>query len=645
MQRAKPFTLTSAAILGADGPVARRLPGFVPRSGQQEMAMKIEAALAHDGVFIGESGTGTGKTFAYLVPALRSRKRVLISSGTKNLQDQIFKRDLPFIRDTLSIPVTTALLKGRANYLCRYRLERCELGAHARSTPNTKHLARIREWAQYTRRGDIAEVSDVPEDADVWPLVTSTADNCLGSRCPHYNECHVNRARREALDADVVVINHHLFFADLVLREEGFGQLLPGVGAVIFDEAHQLPEIAAGFFGLTLGSHQLASLCRDTITEDLREHSGIPDLQQRAQSVEKATADFRLTFGTEPRRDAWRAMADDDRLHGALANLKADLSTLATALELAAGKSEGLANCYRRAMDLLDRLYAITDPSPADYVPWFETTKRGFVLHLTALDAAAPLRERLAEGRKAWIFTSATLTMNKSFEHYQTQMGLECAETGYWDSPFDYQNQTLLCIPAGLPNPDTPEYTLRVIEAAIPVLAASRGRAFMLFTSYRALKLAAELLPGKIDCPLLVQGSAPRPVLLECFRTAGNAVLLGTGSFWEGVDVRGEALSCVIIDKLPFASPDDPVLHARCEAIEQSGGNPFLQYQLPNAVIALKQGVGRLIRDENDRGLLMLCDPRLLNRGYGKVFLASLPPMPLTRELSDVADFFSKSAP
>lgn len=639
MPKTEPFSLTSAAILGPNGPVARRLPGFVPRSDQQEMAAKIETALTNNGVFIGESGTGTGKTFAYLVPALRSRKRVLISSGTKNLQDQIFKRDLPFIRDALAIPVTVALLKGRANYLCRYRLGCSELALHAR---NAEHLARVHEWAHHTRCGDIAEVSDVPESSDIWPLVTSTADNCLGSRCPHYDECHVNRARREALDADVVVVNHHLFFADLVLREEGFGRLLPGVEAVIFDEAHQLPDIAAGFFGLTLGSRQLTSLCRDTIAEDLREASGIVDLQDRARHVEKITADLRLAFGAEVRRGAWRSLDDDHRLHAVLADLKAGLSTLVEALEVASGKGEGLSNCCRRAMDLLDRLYTITEPAPPEHVPWFETTTRGFTLHLTALDAAAPLREQVASGHKAWIFTSATLTINKSFEHYQMQMGLECADTGYWDSPFDYQKQTLLYIPTGLPNPDAPEYTVRVIESVVPVLEASGGRAFMLFTSYRALALATDLLADKVGCPLLIQGSAPRSVLLERFRTAGNAVLLGTGSFWEGVDVRGEALSCVIIDKLPFASPEDPVLHARCEALEQAGRNPFLEYQLPNAVIALKQGAGRLIRDEHDRGVLVLCDPRLLNKGYGKVFLASLPPMPLTRKLANVEDFLSE---
>lgn len=629
----------SAQFLGINGTLARKLPGFVARTSQQEMAARIEAALSANGVFIGESGTGTGKTFAYLVPALLSRKKVLISSGTKNLQDQIFQRDLPLIRDALQTPVTATLLKGRANYLCLYRLDRSE-DRKVRDESSMAHLPHIRRWARQTRRGDIAELTDVPDDAEIWPLVTSTAENCLGSRCPCYNDCYVNRARREALDADVVVVNHHLFFADLVLREEGFGQLLPGVGAVIFDEAHQLPEIATGFFGISLSSYQLASLARDSVAEDVRERSGVQGLRARAQGVEKTSADFRLALGPEPRRDAWSAL-EDKAVQDALAKLRDSLSALAAALEAAAGKGEGLASCYRRAADLLDRLYRIADMPLPEYVRWFDATPRGFSLHMTALDVATPFRQHLDIEHKAWIFTSATLTIDGGFDHFQAQMGLELADTGHWQSPFDYRNQTLLYIPEGLPDPADPDFTYNVIRSVIPVLKATRGRAFVLFTSYRALKLAAELLPRHIDFPLIVQGSAPRTELLQRFRHAGDAVLLGTGSFWGGVDVRGEALSCVVIDKLPFASPDDPVLRARCEAMERAGRNPFMEYQLPNAVIALKQGAGRLIRAENDRGLLMLCDPRLVNKGYGKIFLNSLPPMPLTRSLADVRAFFA----
>ncbi|MCZ6731317.1 MAG: ATP-dependent DNA helicase [Gammaproteobacteria bacterium] len=632
---------TSADVLGEDGPFVRLLPGFSPRAGQQDMAMRIEDALAHNSVFVGESGTGTGKTFAYLVPALKSGKRILISSGTKNLQDQIFNRDLPLVRDALGTPIAATLLKGRANYVCLYRLACARESGSMDGDGDASDILRVARWADATRYGDIAEVTDVSEDSGIWPMVTSTADNCLGSACSYYDDCFVNRARREVLDAEIVVINHHLFFADLALREEGFGQLLPGMDAVIFDEAHQLPEIASTFFGVILSSHQLLNLCRDTIAEDLREQSGIPDLQERAHRVEKATADFRLAFGRASRREAWHVVVGEDAIQRTLADLKALLSELAVALEVAAGKGQGLANCGRRAVDLLERLYTISESPPPEYVAWFETSGRGVSLHLTALDVATPFRQHVEDGDRAWIFTSATLTVGQRFDHYQAQMGLEVADTYRWESPYDYAGQALMYIPTGMPNPANPDYTKKVIEAALPVLTASRGRTFMLFTSYRALHIATDLLASKISYPLFVQGNAPRSVLLERFRAAGNAVLLGTSSFWEGVDVRGDALSCVIIDKLPFASPDDPVLRARGEAMEQVGRNPFLEYQLPNAVIALNQGAGRLIRDENDRGVLMLCDPRLLSKGYGKSFLASLPPMPLTQDLAEVESFFA----
>lgn len=631
--------MTSAEILGPAGPLAARLSGFQPRRGQQEMAARVEAALAQHSIFVGESGTGTGKTFAYLVPALLSGKRLLISSGTKHLQEQIFERDLPLVRELLEIPVRAALLKGRANYLCLHRLQRCD----GERDIDEGYLHRIRVWARRTRSGDLSEVSDVPEDSTIWPQVTSTAESCLGSNCAHYHECFVNRARREALDADIVVINHHLFFADLVLREEGFGQLLPGVEAVIFDEAHQLPEIASGFFGMSIGGHQLIGLSRDCIAEDAREHSELPQLKGQAAELEKATADLRLAMGIELRRGPWAVLAERKQVNAAVLELRQKLSALAATLEFAAVRGPGLGNCSRRAAELLDRLLTLTETTPPEYLCWFETTARGFALHLTALDIAASFQQHLGSD-KAWIFTSATLTISKRFDHYCSQLGLQHADTAQWDSPFDYQGRTLLYVPQGLPNPAAPDYTLQVVQAALPVLRASRGRAFFLFTSHRALRQAAEVIAGKFDYPLLVQGNAPRTELLQQFRAAGDAVLLGTGSFWEGVDVRGEALSCVIIDKLPFASLDDPILRARCQALEEAGRNPFLEYQLPAAVIALKQGVGRLIRDEHDRGVLVLCDPRLLAKGYGKAFLESLPPIPMTRDLGDVEHFFSRSA-
>lgn len=639
---AKRRVVHSDDVLGSDGPLMGRLAGFAPRTSQQELALCVERTLADRGVFIAESGTGTGKTFAYLVPALLSGNKILISTGTKALQDQLFRRDLPLIRDALGVPVTAALLKGRANYLCRYRLKHAEDTLRYRRPEAVSDIQRVREWAGRTRSGDITELGDVAEDSEIWPAVTSTPENCLGSKCSDYAECFVNRARQEAVAAEILVVNHHLFFADLILREEGFGRLLPGMDAVIFDEAHQLPEIASNFFGVSLSAGHLLSLARDSLAEDIKERSGIPELAERARSLEKSVADLRLALGVDPGRAEWESISGRREFLSALDEVRRRLSQLGEALEMASARGPGLENCAHRASELLDRLLQVSENPPSDYVAWLETTARGFTLRLTPLNVATPFQQCMTEGeRKAWIFTSATLAVADDFAHFANRLGLDAADTGLWGSPFDYARQALLYIPTGLPSPAASDYVERVVEAAVPVLEASRGRAFVLFTSHRALREASERLRGRLEYPLLVQGSMPRAALLDRFRALGNAVLLGTGSFWEGVDVRGEALSCVIIDKLPFAAPDDPVLRARAAAMEQAGQNPFMDYQLPQAVIALKQGVGRLIRDSKDHGVLVLCDPRLLTKGYGRVFLASLPPLPLTQSLDDVQRFFA----
>jgi ATP-dependent DNA helicase DinG len=602
------------------------------------MAEHIEHVLAEDGIFIAESGTGTGKTFAYLVPALLSGKKVVISTGTKHLQDQIYRGDLPLVREALAVPVTTALLKGRVNYLCLHRMQQAQLDGQL-DQHNAVLLQQVADWSHVTRSGDISEATDVPEDASIWPYVTSTTDNCLGGQCPSFDDCHVRKARKAALDADVLVVNHHLFFADLVLRDEGFGRLLPGVDAVIFDEAHQMPEIASLFFGQSVSRSQIEGLCRDSLAEELREQSGIDGLRNAIDRVMKTTADFRLSCGGEPTRGAWEQFSNKARLN-ALETLFDQLSVLSELLAMAADHGEGLGNCYRRSLEIMDRLDSFKDGGGSESVRWLETFRRGFTLYTTPLDVSRPFLERAEIDEHSWVFTSATLAIDGSFDHFQRQFGLDEAETMQWPSPFDFENRTLMYLPEGLPQPNHPNYTQLVVDAAVPVLEASRGRAFMLFTSFRALNIAAELLPKRVDYPLLVQGTAPKQELLQRFREQGNAVLLGTSSFWEGVDVRGEALSCVIIDKLPFAAPDDPVLQARGRALESQGRNAFMEYQLPQSVISLKQGAGRLIRDEHDSGVLMLCDPRLLGKGYGKIFLASLPPMPKTRELDQVQNFF-----
>ncbi|HOW61136.1 MAG TPA: ATP-dependent DNA helicase [Candidatus Contendobacter sp.] len=631
-----------ADLLGPEGPLARQIPGFAPRLPQQRMARAVDATLEEGGLLIVEAGTGTGKTFAYLAPALLSGARVLISTGTRHLQDQLYHQDLPVVRRALKSRARVALLKGRGNYLCRYRLHLLEQEGRLASRAHVVELQHIRRWASRTQCGDIAEIADLPENSPLWPRVTSTADNCLGPDCPWIEECFFAKARLEALAADVLVINHYLFCADLALRETGFAELLPGVEAVIFDEAHQLPDIATHFFGRSLSGRQLTELARDTLVEQARDAADFPELRFRAEALAAVEAVVRTALGTVERRALWREVADQPAVQEAISQLTEALERLREALKEAAQRGKGLESCRRRAEDLKQRLALTTgEERHSDAVCWFETRGWGFTLSRTPLNIAPTFRTRLEAQPGARIFTSATLAVGESFEHFAARLGLQDYAALRLDSPFDFARNTLLYHPPGLPEPASPQYTPALLEAALPVLQASRGRAFLLFTSYRALREAEAGLAGRLAYPLLVQGAAPKAALLREFRALGNAVLLGTASFWEGVDVRGEALSCVIIDRLPFASPGDPVVQARIESLRQRGEDPFRDYQLPQAVIALKQGVGRLIRDVSDRGVLMLCDPRLLTKFYGRAFLDSLPPMPRTRKLERVQAFFA----
>ncbi|HRE55966.1 MAG TPA: ATP-dependent DNA helicase [Candidatus Competibacter sp.] len=609
------------------------------------MAEAVAAVMEEGGTLVVEAGTGTGKTYAYLVPALLSGMRVIISTGTRHLQDQLFQRDLPVVRQALDLPVRVALLKGRGNYLCRYRLHAVQESGWLASREQVAELKRIHSWARRTRGGDIAEVSNVPEASPLWPRVTSTVDNCLGQECPQLSDCFLAKARREALAADVLVINHHLFCADMAMKETGFAELLPGAEAIILDEAHQLPEIASQFFGKSLSNRQLLELARDTVVEQAREAADFSDLRQCAQQLDPATAALREALGLADRRAPWREVADQPMVRAALDEMNAVLARLRLALKEAAQRGKGLENCHRRAEDLAQRLTALTGAeSRPDNVRWFETRGRAFTLSLTPLDIAPAFRGRMANQPGAWIFTSATLAVGQGFDHFTARLGVSDHAALRLDSPFDFARNTVLYQPPGLPDPGSPRYTAALVEAILPVLAASRGRAFLLFTSYRALHEAAALLAGRLDYPLLVQGERSKATLLREFRDLGNAVLLGTASFWEGVDVRGEALSCVIIDRLPFAAPGDPVMQARIESLRQQGQDPFMSYQLPQAVIALKQGAGRLIRDVSDRGVLVLGDPRVSSKFYGRVFLDSLPPMPRTRDFDAVRAFFERES-
>lgn len=626
-------------LLGADGPFAAEVAGFSPRESQRAMADAVEEAIAERHALIAEAGTGTGKTFAYLVPALRSGKRVIVSTGTKTLQDQLFHRDLPRVREVIGARLRTSLLKGRANYLCLHRLDQTAQDGRFASREQIVHLHAIRAWSKRTDSGDRGEFADVPEDSTLWPRVTSTAENCLGADCPVFSDCFVVKARRAAQEADVVVVNHHLLFADLAIKQEGFGEILPGAQAFILDEAHQIPELAGVFFSTSITSRQITELASDALAECATVSGALSALRESIEAIAPAVRRVRLGLDRLPAKGAFALIEAHATAMSDLRDLESSLRKLSDALASQAERSRGMDSAHERAEALCGKLHDVTDGAAHDAVLWYELFTQGFSFHATPLDLAPPLRALREQSRASWIFTSATLSVAGDFQHFTRQLGLDDPVTLSLASPFDYARQALAYLPKGLPDPNAQDYTERVIEAARPVIDAAGGRTFILFTSHRALKRAAELLAG-LAYPLFVQGSAPRHQLLTEFRASGNGVLLGAASFWEGVDVVGEALSCVIIDKLPFAAPDDPVLLARLNLMRENGGNPFFECQIPAAVIALKQGAGRLIRATNDRGVLMLCDPRLTSRAYGKLFLKSLPAMPVTREISVVRAFF-----
>jgi len=626
-------------VLSDNGPLSEVLTGFNGREGQILLAQAVEQAIDSGNTLVAEAGTGIGKTFAYLAPVLLSQRKTLISTGTKHLQDQLFSKDLPTLKQALKLNLNAVLLKGRANYLCHYRLNKALSDSSSQGHQDFVQLKGIENWAASTESGDKAEHQALAEEHRLWPRVTSTQENCLGQECPDYSRCFVLKARRAAQDADLVVINHHLFCADLALRDAGFGELLPDAEAIIIDEAHQLPDVATRFFGRTLGSRQLQDLSRDTLAELLADAPDMPETIHAFQALPTLVAQMRHAMGRGVQRAAWQPALKQRDIRKAVTTLLDQLKELTQHLEAIAERSQGLQASYRRSHMLLDLLQSLQKPQE-QFVHWYETTQRGFILHQTPLDIADIFQEYQQGLAAAWIFTSATLAVDADFSHFCNRLGIRDNETGQWKSPFDYSQHSQLYLPEeNLPDPGQSDYTHTVIELVKPLLLANPGGSFFLFTSYRALQIAADELKGSLDRTVLVQGEAPKQQLLETFRKAGNAVLLATSSFWEGVDVRGPALSCVIIDKLPFASPGDPVLEARLNGMRQQGKNPFMQYQLPQAVITLKQGAGRLIRDENDRGVLVLCDPRLRSKPYGKRFLASLPEMPVVSSAEAVLDF------
>ncbi len=629
--------------------------GFRPRKSQTEMAKAIADAIAKQQTLIAEAGTGTGKTFAYLVPALLWGGKTIVSTGTKNLQDQLFLRDIPTIRSALQAPVSVALLKGRSNYLCHYHLERTLQNGRMTSREDVGYLREISRFLKMTSTGDKAELARVPENALVWNLVTSTRENCMGQECQYYQDCFVMKARREAQQADVVVVNHHLFFADVALKDTGVAELLPSANTVIFDEAHQLPDTATLFFGDSVSTSQILELCRDVLAEGLAHARDGAEWAKVVTPVEKAARDLRLTFSQDIVRMSLPQIAPSSDFFPALQTLKDELVDMVAVLEKNAERAETIEQCRVRGEELSARLEAWKFDPKAKVAPgeeavfWVEAFQSSLQLHKTPL-SIAPIFNGQREGvPRSWIFTSATLAVKNDFTHFAQQLGLENEVARNWPSPFNYEQQGILYVPQGLPDPNSMGYTDAVLDAALPIIEAAGGRTFLLCTTLRAVKRAADRLRDEFDkrglkFPLFVQGDRGRTELLDQFRKAGNGVLIGSQSFWEGVDVRGDALSLVIIDKLPFAPPDDPVLAARIEVMERQGLNGFMGHTLPEAIINLKQGAGRLIRDEGDRGVLMLCDPRVISKPYGRRIWQSLPPFKRTREAAEVIAFFQGDA-
>ncbi|MBS1210909.1 MAG: ATP-dependent helicase [Proteobacteria bacterium] len=637
-----------AAHFAKEGSLARVVPGFFARPQQVEMAEAIARAIKGNRALVAEAGTGTGKTFAYLVPALLSGGKVIISTGTKTLQDQLFHRDLPAVRKALKVPVSVALLKGRQNYACHYHITRSMSEGRFLNREDAVHIRTISKWLLHTMTGDKSECAGVPEDSTVWLAATSTRDNCLGQECPNAKECFVMAARRTAQESDVVVVNHHLFFADVMLRDEGMGELLPACNTVIFDEAHQLPETASMFFGDSASTGQMLDLARDTRTEALIAARDFVPLQDATRALEKAARDLRLAIPGENARLGYEQVADKPDFSSALDVVEREMESFVGLLESQAERSEGLEKCWQRATELHTRVGNWRRLNQPDTIRWVEVFSQSASLNTTPLRVAEIFRKQIEGQAKSWIFASATLAVGKSFGHYCGELGLDVLdpppETGMWGSPFAYDEQAMLYAPANMPDPNSPDYIDAVIEAAMPVIRAAQGRTFVLCTSLRAMQRIHEGFESRfhrqaLDFPLLLQGQASRSELLERFRMLGNAVLVASQSFWEGVDVPGDALSVVIIDKLPFAPPDDPVLKARVGWLEKQGRNPFMEYQLPRAVISMKQGAGRLIRSERDRGVLMVCDPRMITKPYGKRVWQSLPAMRRTRVENEVVAF------
>ncbi|NUW71556.1 ATP-dependent DNA helicase [Vibrio mediterranei] len=634
---------TIKKAFASDGALGRVIPGFQPRQPQLDMADAVEEAIHNEDQLVVEAGTGTGKTFAYLVPALLSGKKTIISTGSKNLQEQLFHRDLPLMVEALGFHGQVSLLKGRSNYLCLDRLSRQMVESHTTETQTDllSQLVKVRSWSSETKSGDLGECDAIAEDSPIIPTITSTNDNCLGKECPSYQDCFVLKARKRALDSDVVVVNHHLFMADLAIKETGFGELIPEAEVFIFDEAHQIPDIASQYFGQSISSRQIQDLAKDIEIGYRTEARDMHQLQKAGDRLSQSAMDMRIVLGDTGFRGNWRDAVASPSIKRELDRLLDAINLVIDVLKLALGRSQLLDTAFERANLIKGRIERVCDVTITGYSYWYDTSPRHFSLHITPLTVADKFHEQVEMKGGAWIFTSATLAVSDDFGHFTSRLGLIPKQQFSLPSPFDYPTQARLCVPRYLPEPNSQGLAQKLVNMLSPVIEENQGRCFFLCTSHSMMRELGEKFRESLSLPVLLQGETSKQKTLAEFMELGNALLVATGAFWEGIDVRGDTLSCVIIDKLPFTAPDDPLLKARIEDCKLQGGDPFQQVQLPDAVITLKQGVGRLIRDQKDRGALIICDNRLVTREYGATFLASLPPIPRTRDLGTIRQFLA----
>jgi ATP-dependent DNA helicase DinG len=634
-------TPSARAFFGPKGPLSRWHPNYEFRKGQLEMAEAVESALAEKRHLIVEAGTGTGKTLAYLVPAILSGRRVVVSTGTKNLQEQLFYKDVPFLAQHFSTPLRVCYMKGRGNFLCRQKLYDAEKEPILDGLEEIADFEIIRDWEKTTETGDRAEIRTLPESSTAWKKLDARRELCTGQKCPQFERCFITQMHARAHESDIIIVNHHLLFADLAVKDEEFGGILPEYSAVIFDEAHEVEDTAGSYFGVSVSNYQFQEFTRDVMAIARRKDFGGAELDRVLIQLQDSAEQFFWLFGENEGRSGFQHHAAFLQQHGQkYQDVLYGLELAWTHLELVKSSPEDVLPLLRRARELHQALQFFMQSGDADYVYWVERRGRGCYLQATPIDVSALLTEKLFERVDTVILTSATLAVSGGFEFVKSRLGVPQARTLSVASQFDYYEQALLYVPQHLPDPRSPAFLSNSCQEILRLLRTSRGRAFVLFTSYQQMRLTFDRISLEIEYPTLLQGTGPRHALIEEFRNTPNAVLFATSSFWQGVDVPGDRLSCVIIDRLPFAVPSDPVVDARIRMLREAGGNPFYEYQIPQAAITLKQGFGRLIRSRSDRGLLALLDNRITRQRYGQVFFDSLPDYRFTMNWDEVESFF-----